>query len=96
MKKFKFVRIFHSVNKDGKDRFWSSNFLTIDHQDGKNLQAICWSIENYHRALKGLCCVERKIRKKTGQRNHINYFLRAVIHLEVVNHLNNITIYNAK
>jgi hypothetical protein len=97
MKKFGFVRVFHTVNKDGKHRFWASNFLTLDQQDRKNLQAICWSIENYHRALKELCCVEDcKIRKEAGQRNHINCSLRAFIRLEAANQINNITIYNAK
>jgi hypothetical protein len=52
MKKYGFVRVFHTVNKDGKDRFRASNFLTMDNQDRKTLQAICWSIENFHRALK--------------------------------------------
>ena len=97
MKKYGFVRVFHTVNKDGRDRFWASNFLIMGAQDRKNLQAICWSIENYHRALKELCCVEKcKIRKEAGQRNHINCSLRAFIRLEVSNQINNITIYNAK
>jgi putative transposase len=97
MKKYGFIRLFHSINKSGKDRYWATNFLTMDHQDRKNLQAICWSIENYHRALKELCCVEDcKIRKEAGQRNHINCSLRAFIRLEAVNRLNNITIYQAK
>jgi hypothetical protein len=68
MKKYGFVRVFHTVNKDGKSRFWATNFLTLDYQERENLQAIYWSIENYHRALKELCCVEDcKIRKETGQ-----------------------------
>jgi hypothetical protein len=97
MKKYGFVRVFRTGSKDGNERFWASNFLTMDHQDRKNLQAICWSIENYHRALKELCCVENcKIRKEAGQRNHINCSIRAFIRLEAVNHINNITIYNAK
>ena len=97
MKKYGFVRVFHTVNKDGKHRFWASNFLTMDHQDRKNLQAICWSIENYHRALKELCCVEDcKIRKEAGQRNHINCSLRAFIRLEAANQINDITVYTAK
>jgi hypothetical protein len=97
MKKYGFVRVFHTVNKDGRNRFWASNFIIMDAQDRKNLQAICWSIENYHRALKDLCCVEKcKIRKEAGQRNYINFSLRAFIRLEVSNQINNITIYNAK
>jgi len=69
----------------------------MDHQDRKNLQAICWSIENYHHALKELCCVEDwKIRRVAGKRNHISCSLRAFIRLEAANQINNITIYNAK
>jgi|GEM_PF-1936440 len=97
MKKFGFVRVFHTVNTDGKERYWATNFLTMDHLDRRNLQAICRSIENYHRALKELCCVEDcKIRKEAGQRNHINCSIRAFIRLEVVNRIKNIPIYNAK
>jgi hypothetical protein len=97
MKKYGFIKLFHSVNKAGKDRYWATNCLTMDYTDRKNLQAICWSIENYHRALKELCCVEDcKIRKEAGQRNHINCSLRAFIRLEAVQHQQNITIYQAK
>jgi len=97
MKKYGVVRVFHSVNKDANDRFWASNFLTMDPQDRKSLQDICWAIENYHRAFKELCCVEDfKIRKEAGQRNHINCSLRSFIRLEAANQINNITIYNAK
>lgn len=82
-KKFGFVRVFHPVNKAGKERFWATNFLIMDHQDRKNLPAICRSIENYHRALKELCCVrDCKIRKEAGQRNHVNGAIRAFIRLE--------------
>ena len=30
MQKYGFVRVFQTVNKDGIDRFWASNFLTMD------------------------------------------------------------------
>jgi len=97
MKKFGFVRLSHTVNKDGKERFWSTHFLTMDSQDRRNLQAICRSIENYHRSLKEISCIEDcKIRKEAGQRNHINCSVRAFIRLEVVNRINNISIYPAK
>ena len=54
-------------------------------------------IENYHRALKELCCVEDcKIRKELGQRNNINCSLRAFIRLEAMQQQRDITIYQAK
>ena len=97
MKKYGFIKLFHSVNKAGKDRYWATNCLIMDAIDRRNLQAIAWSIENYHRALKELCCVEDcKIRKELGQRNHINCSLRAFIRLEAVQQQHDITIYQAK
>ena len=97
MKKYGFIRLFHTMNKRGKDRYWATNFVTMDDQDRRNLQAICWSIENYHRALKELCCVEDcKIRKEAGQRNHINCSIRAFIRLQVAYQVDGITIYDAK
>jgi hypothetical protein len=94
MKKFGFVWFFHFVNKDGKKRFCASNFLTMDHDDRKNFQMICWSIEDYHRVLKELCYVEDcKIRKEAGHDNHINCSIGAFIRLDVDNRINKITIY---
>lgn len=69
----------------------------MDLTDRRNLQAICWSIENFHRALKELCRVEEcKIRKEAGQRNHSNCSLRAYLRLEAVQQRQEITIYQAK
>lgn len=45
MKKLGFVRVFHTINKDGKERYCATNFLTMDHQDRQNLRAICWLIK---------------------------------------------------
>jgi len=97
MKKYGFVKIFHTINKSGKDRYWATNCLEVDYIGRKNLQAICWAIENYHRALKELCCVEKcKIRKEKGQRSHINCSIRAFVRLQIVEKVQNITIYEAK
>ena len=97
MRMYGFVKVFCSRNKAGKDRYWATNYLTMDNMDREVLQALSWSIENYHRALKELCCVEDcKIRKEIGQRNHINCSLRAFIRLEVVSKKYQIAIYQAK
>ena len=97
MKKYGFVKVFHTVSKTGKDQYWATNCLIMDMAGRKNMQAIGWSIENYHRALKELCCVEDcKVRKELGQRNHINCSLRAYIRLEMAQQRGEITIYQAK
>jgi hypothetical protein len=91
------VVLFHSHNKAGKNRYWVTNSLEMDYMGRKNLQAICWAIENFHRALKELCGVEKcKRRKEAGQRNHINCTLRAFICLEIVKKEQDIAIYKAK
>jgi len=73
----------------GKDHYRATNHLITGATDRMNLQAIDWSIENYHRAPKELCCVEEcNICKEAGQRNHINCnrncSFRAFIPLEAV------------
>ncbi len=45
MKKYGFVRVFRTINKKDRGRFWASNFLTMDLLDRKNLQAICWQLK---------------------------------------------------
>ena len=97
MKAYGFIKLFLSKNNAGNDRYWITNCFEVDYMGRKNLQAICWAIENYHRALKELCSVDKcKIRKELGQRNHINCSLRAYIRLEVVYKEQDISIYNAK
>jgi len=97
MKEYGFVKVFRSKNKAGRDRYWITNCFEVDYMGRKNLQAIWWAIENYHRALKETCDVEKcKIRKELGQRNHINCSLSAYIRLEVAHKEQNITSYNAK
>lgn len=54
----------------------------MDHEDKHVLQSICWTIENYHRALEGLCGVENcQARKVIIQQNHINCSIRAYLRL---------------
>ncbi|MFH0967623.1 MAG: transposase [Methanobacteriota archaeon] len=83
LKKFGFIRVFHSVNPRGKDRYWATNILQMDYADRKNLQSICWTIENYHRTIKEICCLEKcPVRKRIAQKNHINCALRAYLRFE--------------
>lgn len=69
----------------------------MDNEDRHKLQAICWTIENYHRALKELCCVEKcQARKAIIQRNHINCSIRTFLRLEVQHFLEGISPYQAQ
>ena len=84
LKKYGFIKVFHSVNPRGKDRYWATNLLPMDYSDRKNLQSICWTIENYHRTIKEICCIENcPVRKRISQKNHINCSLRAYLRFEI-------------
>jgi Transposase DDE domain. len=97
LKKYGFIRLFHSVNRKGASRYWITNYIPLNNEDRLVLQSICWTIENYHRAIKELCGVENcQARKAIIQRNHINCSLRAYLRLEVNNFLNGVTPYNAQ
>ncbi len=97
LKKYGFVRIFHTVNDKKKDRYWATNFSPMDCEDRQNLQTICWSIENYHRVLKGLCNIQKcQARTKSIQLNHINCSIRAYLRFEGKRFLEGITPYDLK
>ena len=85
LKKYGFIRVFHSVNPKGKDRYWATNLIVMDYTDRKNLQSICWTIENYHRTIKAVTGIEKcPVRKRIAQKNHINCSLRAYLRFEFV------------
>lgn len=97
LKKYGFIRVFHSFNRKGVSRYWATNYIPMNGEDRLALQSICWTIENYHRVIKELCGVEKcQARKAEIQRNHINCSLRAYLRLEVNNLLTGVTPYNAQ
>jgi len=97
LKKYGFIRVFHSTNRKGVSRYWATNYIPMNNEDTEILQSICWTIENYHRAIKELCGVEKcQARTAIIQRNHINCSLRAYLRLEVNQFLNGVTPYSAQ
>ena len=84
LKKYGFIRVFKSLGPNGKGRYWATDILQMDYQDRKCLQSICWTIENYHRVIKDVCCIEKcPVRKRISQQNHINCSLRAYLRFEL-------------
>ena len=72
LKSYGTVKLLYSRNKARRPNFWATNVLEVNGEAREALHSIAWSIENYHRALKELCCLEKcQIRKEIGQRNHI-------------------------
>jgi putative transposase len=78
------VKCFKTKNKAEKDRFWFTNIFNLDSETRKNLQKICWKIEQYHRDIKSCCGIEKcQCRTDTAQINHITCSLCAFIRFEL-------------
>jgi hypothetical protein len=77
------VKVFKVVSRDGDIEYWATNDLAMDELGRLRLSERCWSIEEYHRALKQCCHVERaQVRSGRAQRNHIGLAIRAYLRLE--------------
>ncbi len=59
LKGFGPIRVFKAVSRDGDVEHWATNDLAMDELRRLELAERCWSIEEYHRALKQCCNVER-------------------------------------
>lgn len=76
------VRVFKAVSRDGDVEYWATNDLTMDELRRLALAERCWAVEEYHRALKQCCNVERcQARSGRAQRNHIGLAIRAFARL---------------
>jgi putative transposase len=76
------IKVFKVVSRDGDIEYWATNDLTMDELRRLELAERSWSIEEYHRALKQCCNVERcQARSARAQRNHIGMAIRAFVRL---------------
>lgn len=41
LKKYGFIRLFHSVNRKGASRYWATNYIPLNNEDRLVLQSIC-------------------------------------------------------
>lgn len=72
------VRVFRVVSRDGDTEHWATNDLGMDELRRLELAERAWAIEEYHRALKQCCNVERcQARSSRAQRDHIGMALSA-------------------
>ena len=75
---FGLIKVFKVVSRDGDIEYWATNDLTMDELRRLELAERCWAVEEYHRALKQCCNVERcQARSGRAQRNHIQMAIRA-------------------
>jgi hypothetical protein len=91
------VRVFKAVSRDGDVEYWATNDLTMDELRRLGLAELSWSIEEYHRALKQCCNVERcQARSGRAQRNHIGMAIRAFVRLSWHFYTTGVSWYEAK
>jgi hypothetical protein len=91
------IRVFKVVSQDGDIGYWATNDLTMDELRRLELAERSWSIEEYHRALKQCCNVERcQARSSRAQRNHIGMAIRAFVRLSWHFYTSGISWYEAK
>ena len=80
-----FILVFRLVTcHSGKEQVehWATSDLSMTQEQRQELSRHCFAIENYHRALKQCCGVERaQVRKVEAQKCHILLSLRAYVRL---------------
>ena len=91
------IRVFKVVSRDGDIEYWATNDLAMDELTRLELAERCWAIEDYHRALKQCCGVERcQARSARAQRNHIGMAIRAFLRLAWHFYATGVSWYEAK
>jgi hypothetical protein len=91
------IRVFRVVSRDGDIEYWATNDLAMDELGRLELAERCWAVEEYHRALKQCCNVERcQARSARAQRNHIGMAIRAFVRLSWYFYTTGVSWYEAK
>ncbi len=91
------IKVFKVVSRDGDIEYWATNDLTMDELRRLELAERCWAVEEYHRALKQCCNIERcQARSTRAQRNHIGMAIRAFARLSWHFYTTGVSWYEAK
>jgi hypothetical protein len=91
------IKVFKAVSRDGDVEYWATNDLAMGELGRLELAERCWAVEEYHRALKQCCNVERcQARSGRAQRNHIGMAIRAFVRLSWHFYTTGVSWYEAK
>ena len=83
LKGFGFIQVFRTVAPNGDAEHWATDDLKMEDGERSEWVRQVFAIENYHRALKQCCGVERaQVRSVQAQKCHIILSLRAFVRLE--------------
>jgi hypothetical protein len=85
LKGYGMVKVFRIVTDFDEADHWATDDLSMTEASRQELARQAFAIENYHRALKQCCAVEKcQARSAVAQKNHILFSLRTFVRLEVV------------
>jgi len=91
------IRVFKAVSRDGDVEYWATNDLGLDELGRLERAERSWAVEEYHRALKQCCNVERcQARSTRAQRNHIGMAIRAFVRLSWHYYVTGVSYYETK
>ena len=97
LREYGFIKVFRLVPKEGDTQYWATDALEMDENTRNELGKKSWKIEEYHRAIKQFCGVEKcPARRKEIQRAHIMLALRAFLRLETQRIKNGISWFESK
>lgn len=81
------IRVFRIVTGSDETDHWATDALDITEVERHELARQALGIENYHRALKQCCAVEKcQDRYALAQKNHTVFSLGTFVRLEVARH----------
>ena len=84
LRQYGFIKVFRLVSADGDTHYWATDVLDMHEEQRKELAKKAWKIEEYHRAIKQFCGVEKcQARRNNVQRAHIMMALRAFLRFEI-------------
>ena len=84
LKGYGMVKVFRIVTDFDEADHWVTDDLSMTEPQRQELAREAYAIENYHRAIKQCCAVEKcQARSAAAQKNHILFSLRAFVRLEV-------------
>ncbi len=84
LKGYGMVKVFRIATDFDEADHWATDDLTLTEANRQEPARQAFAIENYHRALKQYCAVEKcQARSAVAQKNHILFSLRTFVRLEV-------------
>lgn len=91
------IKVFKEVSQNGDIDYFATSFLEMNELKRLTVKEKYWAIENYHRAIKQYCGVEKcQARLGIAQQNHIGFSIRAFLRIERFSFKTGISWFEAK